>query len=139
MERLTKRIKRLQKDDLIVYTKGIYEGAIPAEMTNDDIREVLKKLAAYEDLEEQGLLVRLPCKVEDIVWDIDADYPEPCKITAFSYGCHDLVRFGCDGKITFYYTSCRRQLAGIFLLSELGKTVFLTREEADKKLKELRN
>lgn len=26
------------------------------------------KLAAYEDAEEQGLLVRLPCKVGDTVW-----------------------------------------------------------------------
>lgn len=65
MKRLTERIKRLQKDDLIVYTNGKYEDTIPAEMTNDDIRAVLKKLAAYEDLEEQGLLVRLPCKVDE--------------------------------------------------------------------------
>ena len=63
MKRLTERIKRLQKDDLIVYTNGKYEDTIPAEMTNDDIRAVLKKLAAYEDLEEQGLLVRLPCPI----------------------------------------------------------------------------
>lgn len=42
MERLTERIKRLQKDDLIVYTNGKYEDTIPAEMTNDDIRAVLK-------------------------------------------------------------------------------------------------
>lgn len=103
------------------------------------IAEYLEELKSYKDLEEQDLLVRLPCKVGDIVWDIDAGYLEPCKIAAFSYGCHDLVKFGCDDKITFYYTSCRRQLAGIFLLSELGKTVFLTREEAEKKLKELRN
>ena len=100
--------------------------------------EAADKLAEYEDLEEAGLLVKLPCKVGDIVWDIDAGYLEPCKIAAFSYGCHDLVKFGCDDKITFYYTSCRRQLAGIFLLSELGKTVFLTREEAKEKLEELK-
>lgn len=74
MERLTKRIKRLQKDDLIVYTKGKYEGAIPAEMTNDDIRAILKKLATYEDLEEQGLLVRLPCNVGDTVYRVMAEY-----------------------------------------------------------------
>lgn len=104
-----------------------------------DVAELLEELKSYKDLEEQGLLVRLPCKVEDIVWDIDAGYPEPCKITAFSYGCHDLVKFGCDDKITFYYTSCRRQLAGIFLLSEIGKTVFLTGEEAEKKLEEMKN
>lgn len=103
------------------------------------LNAVADKLGEYERAEKQGLLVRFPCKVGDIVWDIDAGYSEPCKIAAFSYSCHDLVKFGCDDKITFYYTSCRRQLAGIFLLSELGKTVFLTREEAEKKLEELRN
>lgn len=29
------------------------------------IQQVFKKLADYEDLEEQGLLVRLPCKVDE--------------------------------------------------------------------------
>ena len=77
MERLTERIKRLQKDDLIVYTNGKYEDTIPTEMTNDDIRAVLKKLADYEDLEEQGLLVRLPCKVGDTVYRVDAGAKQP--------------------------------------------------------------
>lgn len=104
----------------------------------EQVAKWLEELKSYKEAEEQGLLVRLPCKVGDIVWDIDAGYLEPCKIAAFSYGCHDLVKFGCDDKITFYYTSCRRQLAGIFLLSELGKTVFLTREEAVKKLEEMK-
>lgn len=31
----------------------------------------MNALAEYEDLEEQGLLVRLPCKVGDMVWDND--------------------------------------------------------------------
>lgn len=62
MERLTAKIKRPDKEDLIVYTKGIYEDTIPAEMTKNDIRAVLKKLAAYEDAEEQGLPNRwIPC------------------------------------------------------------------------------
>lgn len=29
------------------------------------IQQAFKKLATYEDLEEQGLLVRLPCKVDE--------------------------------------------------------------------------
>ena len=103
------------------------------------MKDMINKLAELEVLEEQGLLVRLPCKVGDTVWDIDTGYQEPYKITAFSYGCHDLVGFGCDDDITFYYTSCRRQTAGAFLLSEIGKTVFLTCEEAEKKLEEMKN
>ena len=53
MERLTNRIKQLDKDDLIVYTKGKYEDTVPGEMSHDDIRAVLKKLAYYEDAEEE--------------------------------------------------------------------------------------
>lgn len=100
--------------------------------------EEANKWQEYKDLEEQGLLVRLPCKVGDMVWDIDAGCPEPYKITAFSYGCHYLVEFGCDDEITFYYTSCRGQTVGAFLLSELGKTVFVTKAEAEKKLEEMK-
>nr|DAN01928.1 MAG TPA: hypothetical protein [Caudoviricetes sp.] len=131
MERLTQR-----ENDRLIMVKQDNGEYIPAYWDEDNFKAI-KKLADYEDLEEQGLLVRLPCKVGDTVWDIDTGYPEPYKITAFSYGCHDLVGFGCDDDITFYYTSCRRQTAGAFLLSEIGRTVFLTREEAEKKLKEM--
>ena len=141
MERLTK-----WQDDSITYNKkrefecGEYCDSCSQGAGNcKTVENMIKKLATYEDLEEQGLLVRLPCKVGDTVWDIDTGYPEPYKITAFSYGCHDLVGFGCDDDITFYYTSCRRQTAGAFLLSEIGITVFLTCEEAEKKLKEMKN
>lgn len=34
------------------------------------VKNMIKKLANYEDLEEQGLLVRLPCKVGDTMYDI---------------------------------------------------------------------
>lgn len=104
----------------------------------EQVAEWLEELKTFKEAEEQGLLVRLPCKVGDTVWDIDAGYPELYKITAFSYGCHDLVEFGCDDEITFYYTSCHRQTAGAFLLSELGETVFITKAEAEKKLEEMK-
>ena len=34
------------------------------------VENMIKKLATYEDLEEQGLLVRLPCKAGDTVWEL---------------------------------------------------------------------
>lgn len=64
MERLT---KRLGNKGTVVFTQGKYEETIPAEMAVNETRIVLKKLCDYEDLEEQGLLVRLPCKVGDMV------------------------------------------------------------------------
>ena len=63
MERLTKRIA-----SHVYYTQGKYEETIPAEMETNDIRSVLKKLAEYEDLEEQGLLLRLPVAEGSTVW-----------------------------------------------------------------------
>lgn len=38
--------------------------------THTEVDEVLNRLAAYEDAEEQGLLVRWPCKVGDSVFYI---------------------------------------------------------------------
>lgn len=45
MERLTRVLNKT-----VVYTKGIYEDTTPAEMTTEDMRTVLKKLAEYEDI-----------------------------------------------------------------------------------------
>lgn len=164
MERLTERIKRLQKDDLIVYTNGKYEDTIPAEMTNDDIRAVLKKLADYEDLEEQGLLVRLPCKVGDIVYvdstilpiedmegyeDIDNKIPSyfQGRVVSFRFAKRNWVKIAVKAKWLYEwiddetgpesdYVECEKNFS--ILLSTIGKNVFLTREEAEKKLEEMK-
>lgn len=99
-----------------------------------DLREKLKD---YEDLEEQGRLIKLPCKVGDTVWDIDFGFPTPCYISAFSLGeCEDYIYDPISGKeIVFYHYG---RFTGSFLMSEIGKTVFLTKSEAESKLKELR-
>lgn len=165
MERLTERIKRLQKDDLIVYTNGKYEDTIPAEMTNDDIRAVLKKLADYEDLEEQGLLVRLPCKVGDIIYvdsailpiedmegyeDIDNKLPSyfQGRVVSFRFAKRNWVKIAVKAKWLYEwiddetgpesdYIEYEKKFS--ILLSMIGKYIFLTREEAEKKLEEMKN
>lgn len=55
MERLAERIQRQDEEDLILFRSDKYKTGclIPAEMTNDNIRTVLKKLAAYEDAEDK--------------------------------------------------------------------------------------
>lgn len=104
------------------------------------VENMIKKLCDYEDLEEQGLLVRLPCKVGDTVWDNDFGYPESYEIKAFSYGyCDSYVEPDTEDQIIFYYENYSGSIAGAFPISEIGKTVFLTREEAEKKLEEFRN
>ena len=136
MERLT---KRLGSKGTVVFTQGKYEETIPAEMAVNETRIVLKKLCDYEDLEEQGLLMRLPVKIGDMIWDNDFGHPVSYEIKAFSYGfCDSYVEPNIEDEIIFYYENYNGSITGAFPMSEIGKTVFLTREEAENKFEELR-
>lgn len=131
MERLTERYGIAPDGESDVWVK------------QHDYISAARKLAEYEDLEEQGLLVRLPCKVGDTVWDNDSGYPESYEIKAFSYGyCDSYVEpgIGIEDEIIFYYENYTHSISmtGAFPMSEIGKTVFLTREEAKKKLGEMK-
>lgn len=102
--------------------------------------EMAKEIRAWRNLEEQGLLVRLQCKVGDTVWDNDFGYPEPYEIKAFSYGyCDSYVEPDIEDQIIFYYENYSGSIAVAFPMSELGKNVFLTREEAENKLEEMKH
>lgn len=96
------------------------------------VNEVCKKLAEYETLEEQGLLVRLPCKVGDTVYVPTRNFISELRIIMISVDMHGTY-FGWRLNSGIY-----PNLDG-FSGSKLGKTVFFTREEAEKKLEELKN
>ena len=106
---------------------------------NCTIQNSFDKLAEYEDLDEQGLLLRLPCKIGDTVWD--NDYGNPCAytITGFSVGTgEDYIDEPVRSKeVVYYYSNYSGTITGSFAVSELGKTVFLTQAEAEKNLKEM--
>lgn len=138
MKRLTERIKRLQKDDLIVYINGKYEDTIPAEMTNDDIRAVLKKLAAYEDLEEQDLIVRLPANKNKEIYIISSRWTvcSKCGSRFDEYSCIG-CEYECDSEKEYYVRPTYLSSINVdTYANQFEKTVFLTREEAEKKLEE---
>ena len=103
------------------------------------IDDVIDKLAEYEDLEEQGRLVKLPCKVGDTVWDNDFGRPCAYTITSFSFGeCEEYICEPVTTKeVVFYYANSSGSITGSFAESEIGKTVFLTKSEAEQKLKEM--
>lgn len=124
MERLTERERNVDGT-------GVAKEEITDGLLKPFAEKILTKLADYEDLEEQGLLVRLPCKVGDIVWDNDFGCPESYEIKAFSYGyCDSYVELAIEDEIIFYCENYTGSITGAFPMSEIGKTVFLTREEA---------
>ena len=127
MERLTNRIfGPIEKRDVVVFTQGEFIDTVPAEMTHEDIRKVLRKLAEYEDLDEQGLLLRLPCKVGDRLYKIDYEYLGNI-ISDTVHSIH-ILRNTVYLEMKYWHD---------ISLSEVGKTVFLTQAEAEQKLKEM--
>ena len=98
---------------------------------------IQKELKEYKDLEEQGLLVRLPCKVGDTVYRVNAGAKQPIipmtvsEIHFLCYKNERAVRFDAIGKEDMG-ESCYR-------LEDIGRIVFLIHEEAEKKLEEMKN
>ena len=68
MERLTERNPLWIDDEL-------WERA--CEPDCEEIDAVYRKLKDYEDAEEQGLLLRLPCKVGDTLYRVNKGAKEP--------------------------------------------------------------
>lgn len=84
--------------------------------------ELREKLKEYEDLEEQGRLIKLPCKVGDTAYEITG-----------------ATTHGYDWKyLTYEKAYVHGTVFNLGRLYDIGKTVFLTKSEAEAKLKELR-
>ena len=119
MERLTERNPSWIDDEL-------WERA--CEPDCEEIDAVYRKLKDYEDLEEQGRLIKLPCKIGTKVYNITwwDDVQEKVVVKGKTY--YRTIHKHKVSKSTFGYTD----------IEEIGKTVFLTKSEAEAKLKELR-
>ena len=95
----------------------------------NNYHNVLQKLADYEDLEEQGFLLRLPCKLGDTIYSIANDGKiYPVKATREVRIVNGVLHIICE--------SCR--YSDLVSYDDIGKTIFLTKSEAEAKLKELR-
>ena len=103
MERLTERLH----DEL----NGVW-------VKNHDYISAAHKLAEYEDLEEQGRLLKLPCSVGDTVYVLRID-------NSVYMMSNKKVWEIVEEKFEIRHFDC------------IGKTVFLTRQEAENKLKEM--
>lgn len=125
MERLTldeaiKHAKEVAKTNRAEATynfpnlKEYYDNCLECANQHDQLTEWLEELKSYKDLEEQGLLVRLPCKVgTEVYYILGIPNKTPCTIEKCVFKLSDVHK--------------------------IGESLFLTREEAEKKLEELKN
>ena len=114
----------LEPEDL---KKAFNESAIPKlaaqalGTTSDHLRDLIQA-------EHDGMLVVLPAKtVFELVWDAGPDCDLVCPVSIDGHGCCDF----CDkGELCIYERKCLQEH-----IEQIGKTVFLTREEAEAALK----
>lgn len=121
-----------------------------------------EKLGKYEDLEEHGLLLRLPCGIGTIVYKVEnnADACSECSDFEKGYCCDDCCGnknvHDEDGDIyvpnpqyadkplcqKHFYEVNEYTMSNVDEIFNMrrafGKTLFLNKEEAEAKLKELR-
>ena len=136
MERLTERERNVDGT-------GVAKEEITDGLLKPFADKILTKLADYEDLEEQGLLVRLPCKLKDKLYhfygiDLEDNFVDVISdeiimevvATEFVIDSYEIaIKCITDWNSPYEYLPA----------AEFGKTVFLTREEAEKKLEEMKN
>lgn len=117
------------------------EGLTIRQLAEDDrwkaLDQIAEKLTNMEQMEEQGILVRLPCKIGGTVYTLSYRYD--CKN---DYDCKAFQKWKCEENIPCEYEKkeyfVKKSQFCLTMLNSLGKTVFLTREEAEKALEEMR-
>ncbi len=128
MERLTERTGEGQ--------------AIPRmDLKNNGHQRCMERLAEYEDLEEQGKLLKLPCAVGDRIYRIDTDE----KIENREIEIYDIdnIVICSDGEILLKYDAYDGVICHLENITTDKPYLdyyrcFLTKEEAEAALKELR-
>ena len=118
MERLTE-----WKDDKKLLAKTKFSGDFGSA-------NVLNRLAEYEDLEEQGLLLRLPVKIGSTLYQPIYSSINEYEVIGFNISHNRrMCEVAYESGSEWHKTVCG--------FNAIGKTVFLTREEAEQKLKEM--
>lgn len=132
----------MELKEAIIHAKQVAEGC-PGDnracaYQHDKLADWLEELQRYKDLEAQGRLLVLPCKVGDTVYRIvDRGYlKDTCETDCYS--CDILCPYeGREYERVIEVVPWEMASIGVIVnaMEQLGKTVFLTYEEVDSALK----
>lgn len=120
-------------DRLTINTLNGYESINPVDLCLDEYSDInferiLDKLGAYEDAEEQGLILKLFCKVGDVIYQVNSDVDE--------YAISEIsIR---EDKVLITAENLEEGLGFCFDANRIGKNYFLTREDAEQALAKMK-
>lgn len=110
---------------------------IKRDIDSWSIAQCLTKLQKYEDLEDQNLLLQLPCNIGDTVYAYCSEFG----ILQYTVDCiiiNEHITYQCSSysePIGDCPSECLDEIEPD--ITDFGKTVFLTQVEAEQKLKEM--
>lgn len=132
MERLTERERNVDGT-------GVAKEEITDGLLKPFADKILTKLCDYEDLEEQGLLVKLPDDLNRILYQVNYRWTECTEYGEENNKCEIYdCECECDSRKEYYIAEVDLQYISIGnYYDRLGKFLFFTREEAEKKLEEM--
>lgn len=116
----------------------MHQSCIKCAEEHEQLADWLEQLKEYKDLEEQGRLVKLPCNVGGIVYRMNVvsrKTIEPLRVIECRFkvvGNYIREKICCSDDIL------RKQPNIIYYAEDIGNKVFLTKAEAEAKLKEMR-
>ena len=115
MDNIEKAYESIPMGGKLEFSKSAIEG----------LYQVLKELKEYKDLEDNGLLIKLPHPIGTPLFI-------PCKKQGVKQD--HIRRWQTNNKGLMFCSN-----GSFYVVDAIGKTVFLTREEAELKLKEIQN
>lgn len=112
------------------------------ELAHDTTGPLHRKISEWIDAEVAGRLVVLPCKVGDVMYKLFREYTEctSYQVRKDNYCCEGCM-VPCDSReVTVIRAIQPNSLPEVVrYIEDIGKTVFFTREEAEKALEAMKN
>ena len=100
------------------------------------LNKEIEKLEYYENLEKKGLLKIFPCKVGDTLYSLENENVIEAEVLSVEYQC-EAENHGVFIRERITINNDIEGFSKKIDFSEIGKTVFLTPEEAEEKLKKI--
>lgn len=98
------------------------------------LQKAYERIKEYEEMEEQGKIIKLPFTTGDEVWIVDENKIFRCKVMNFEF-CNRMAFAVVEKKMIYEENMGYIRVP----IGNFGKTVFLTKSAAEQKLRQLEN
>lgn len=133
-------LEKLKNEQTVLIEEQVKSIKLIEECT-EEYRKQVEELMEFKQAEEQGLLLRLPCKVGDTVYELvkcDDDTHRIFPMTVKDISPHGALRIIKNDTTMVWNMYLESDYTYAYKhFSDIGKNIFLTREAAEKALAEM--